>query len=75
MATAQVLNVVRHDLMRKDVDITSRERSTATPVENNNSTVGPYTALLPLLTLEEKVSLLSGASLTSTTGVERLGIP
>jgi beta-glucosidase len=75
MATAQVLSAVPHDLMRKNLDIASRERSTATPISNDNSTVGPYTALLPLLTLEEKVSLLSGASLTSTTGVERLGIP
>lgn len=75
MATAQVLSVVPHGLMRKNINITNRERSTATPIENDNSIVGPYTALLPLLTLEEKVSLLSGASLTSTTGVERLGIP
>lgn len=34
-----------------------------------------YCSLLSQLTLEEKVGLLSGSSLTSTTGVPRLGIP
>ncbi|GAB7326927.1 hypothetical protein MBLNU13_g10889t1 [Cladosporium sp. NU13] len=75
MATAQVLSVVSHDLTREDVSLAVSERVTATIIEKNNSTDGPYTALLPFLTLEEKVSLLSGASLTSTTGVERLRIP
>jgi beta-glucosidase len=75
MATAQVLSAVPLDLSRKDVDLTALENLTVTPVDDINKTDGPYTALLPLLTLEEKVSLLSGASLTSTTGVERLRIP
>ena len=77
MATAQVLsvNVASHDLTRENVDLTVPQRVGATTIEKTNSTDGPYTALLPLLTLEEKVSLLSGASLTSTTGVERLRIP
>lgn len=44
-------------------------------INSSGSDNTSYTALLPLLTLEEKVSLLSGASLTSITGVERLGIP
>ncbi|CAG8196400.1 unnamed protein product [Penicillium olsonii] len=35
----------------------------------------PYRDQLHLLSLEEKISLLSGVSFTSTAGVERLGIP
>jgi beta-glucosidase len=34
-----------------------------------------YKDLLPFLSLEEKVSLLSGVSFTSTAGVIRHGIP
>jgi hypothetical protein len=34
-----------------------------------------YREKLPLLSLEEKVTLLSGISFTSTAGVARLGIP
>ncbi|KAJ5738042.1 hypothetical protein N7493_001197 [Penicillium malachiteum] len=34
-----------------------------------------FVDLLPLLSVEEKVSLLSGATFTTTNGVERLGIP
>jgi hypothetical protein len=34
-----------------------------------------YRDKLPLLSLEEKVALLSGISFTSTAGVARLGIP
>ena len=75
MATAQVLSAVLNDTKCEDVDITFPDRVAATTIERNNSTEASYTALLPSLTLEEKVSLLSGASLTSTTGVERLGIP
>ena len=74
MATAQVLSAVPHDLTQKETDFPVREKPT-TRIEHSNSLDTPYVALLPSLTLEEKVSLLSGASLTSTTGVERLGIP
>lgn len=74
MATAQVLSAMPHDLTRKEIDLPVREAPT-TPTEKSVSTDAPYTALLPSLTLEEKCSLLSGVSLTSTTGVERLGIP
>lgn len=75
MATAQVLSAVPHNMKRDDVDLTFPDRAAATTIERNNSTEASYTALLPSLTLEEKVSLLSGSSLTSTTSVERLGIP
>jgi beta-glucosidase len=34
-----------------------------------------FTALLPELTLQEKVSLLSGNTFNTTPGVSRLGIP
>lgn len=35
----------------------------------------PYKDQLPFLSLEEKVSLISGVSFTNTAGVPRLGIP
>lgn len=75
MATAQVINAVVHGSTRKAVDLQLREAQAETHNKQSDSVDTSYTALLPLLTLEEKVSLLSGASLTSTTGIARLGIP
>jgi beta-glucosidase-like glycosyl hydrolase len=75
MATAQVLTTVPHDRTHKEIDLPVRERPVTSQIEHNNCTDTPYTALPPFLTLEEKVSLLSGASLTSTNGVKRLDIP
>ncbi|KAJ5726636.1 uncharacterized protein N7483_007993 [Penicillium malachiteum] len=47
----------------------------AVTFQNGPKSESRFTDSLALLSVEEKVSLLSGASFTSTTGVERLGIP
>jgi beta-glucosidase len=75
MATAQVLSAAPHTLPHTDLDEQTPKSSGLSASDKASRVDGPYTALLSLLTLEEKVSLLSGASLTSTTGIERLGIP
>ena len=43
--------------------------------KQNSTEMGPFESLLPQLTLEEKVSLLSGDGFHSTPGVSRLNIP
>jgi beta-glucosidase len=75
MATAQVLSAMPHTVPNTDQDDQLPKYSEPSASDKANHVDGTYTALLPSLTLEEKVSLLSGASLTSTTGIERLGIP
>jgi beta-glucosidase len=75
MATAQVLIAMPQTLPHTDLDDQLPKHSEPSASDPKSHSNGPYTALLPLLTLEEKVSLLSGASLTSTNGIERLGIP
>jgi beta-glucosidase len=41
----------------------------------STSDEGSFTALISKLTLEEKISLLSGNSFNTTPGIPRLGIP
>ncbi|KAJ5280891.1 hypothetical protein N7478_006263 [Penicillium angulare] len=45
------------------------------PSANGTISKSRFRDQLPFLTLEEKVSILSGVSFTSTAGVKRLGIP
>lgn len=75
MAATQVLSAVPHILPDRELSNDSTKDMTLPAYEEASRVKAPYTSLLPQLTLEEKVSLLSGASLTSTTGVERLDIP
>jgi hypothetical protein len=73
--SAQFLLYVSSGLQKREARMT--RTSINGPFEPTSSPRSEYhyRNQLPLLTLEEKVSLLSGMTFTNTAGVPRLGIP